>query len=219
MLQASTLKFLTALKKNNNKPWFDEHKKEFETAKKDVEALVGKILQQLAKEEPGYGELDPKKCVFRIYRDVRFSKDKTPYKTHFGAYFVADGNKDGGPGYYLHVEPGATFIAGGYWIPQPDALKKIRQEIDYNFADFKKVVEDKKFKKVFGVLNEEEKLKTPPKGYDAENPAIEYLKLKSFTVSAKLEDSDVTGKAFEKKIVDVFGSMKSFIEFLKMAVA
>ena len=218
MLQPSTFKFLKDLKKNNNKPWFDAHKKEYEAAKEDFENLVTGILAGLGKTEPAFKELKAKDCIFRIYRDVRFSKDKTPYKSHFGASFSKGGKKHLAGGYYLHAEPGSIFIGGGMWMPEADALKKIRQEIDYNLKDFRKIVNAAAFKKTFGALSEEEKLKTTPKGYTDDNPAIEYLKLKSFVATSKMDDKELSDKNAAANCVKVFNTMKPLIDFLNAAV-
>jgi len=217
MLQPSTFKFLKDLKKNNNKPWFDAHKTTYETAKTDFEELVTGVLTGLGKTEPAFKELKAKDCIFRIYRDVRFSKDKTPYKSHFGASFSKGGKKHLAAGYYLHLEPGAIFMGGGMWMPEGDAVKKIRQEIDYNFKDFQKIMNAAAFKKTFGKLSEEEKLKTTPKGYTDDNPAIEYLKLKSFVAGCKMDDKDLGDKNAAANCVKVFSAMKPFIDFLNKA--
>jgi len=218
MLQTATITFLEKLAKNNNKPWFDTHRDDYAAATEDFESLVTEILNGLAGTEPVFKEQKAKDCIFRIFRDVRFSKDKTPYKSHFGAFFSKGGRKFPGAGYYLHIEPGGkSFAGGGLWIPEAQLLKAVRQEIDYNFSEFKTIVEDKKFKKLFGAINGEQ-LKKLPHGYWEDNPAIEYLKLKSFTVGHNLEDKDVTGKGFIKKTAEVFTTMRPFIDFLNRAM-
>src|ERR1041385_455332 len=149
MIQASTLKFLKGLKKNNNKPWFDKHRKEYESAKMDFENFIQSVIDKHSKNDVDLKGLVAKKCTFRINRDVRFSKDKSPYKTNLGASMDKGGKKSGFAGYYFHLEPGKSFLGGGLWMPQPDALKKVRQEIDYGFDEFKKIVGSKRFKSVF----------------------------------------------------------------------
>jgi uncharacterized protein (TIGR02453 family) len=156
MLQATTLKFIQQLAKNNNKPWFDSHKDAYITAKEDFETLVTGIINGLSVHEPVFKEQKAKDCVFRIFRDVRFSKDKTPYKAHFGAFFSKGGRKFPGAGYYLHIEPGGkSFIGGGMWMPESPLLKNVRQEIDYNFEEFQSIINGKKFKKLFTQINGE----------------------------------------------------------------
>ncbi|HUM50159.1 MAG TPA: DUF2461 domain-containing protein, partial [Chitinophagales bacterium] len=162
--------------------------------------------------------LDPKKCIFRINRDVRFSANKAPYKNNLGAYLTKGGKNTNLAGFYLHIEPNNCFLGAGNYIPMPDQLAKIRQEIDYNFADFKKIISSKKFKDSFGELSQENKLKRPPKGYEETNEAIEYLKLKGFTVFKKLSDEEITSKDFVKIITELSTTVKPFIDFLNGAV-
>lgn len=213
MLQPATISFITKLGKNNNKNWFDEHRKEYEAAKKDFEQFVTLLHAELSKTEPGMSEQKAKDAIFRIFRDVRFSKDKTPYKDHFGAYFSRAGRKAPDAGYYIHIQPGKSFVAGGLWMPEPPLLKATRQEIDYNLKEFTGILNKPAFKKQYKKL-EGEKLKTLPQGYSADNPAIEYLKMKSFIVKAPLADKDITSKAFVQKAVKMFAVMKPLVDFL-----
>lgn len=219
MLQKSTLQFLKDLKKNNNKPWFDKNKPRYEAAKKDIEALVGTFLAKFSAIDKRYAKLSPKDCVFRIYRDVRFSPDKTPYKTHFGAGMSPGGKKMNEPGYYLHIEPGKAFIAGGMWMPPTDQLKMIRQEIVYNGKKFKKIISDAAFKKYYGGLDDEYKLARPPKGYDKEHPDIEFLKYNSYIVWHQYNDKDASSKKFADELNKGAKIMKPFIDFLNEAVS
>jgi uncharacterized protein (TIGR02453 family) len=216
MFQSSTLKFLKELKKNNNKPWFDAHRKQYEAAKNDFEYFIQSVLDKHSKNDADLKELTAKKCVFRINRDVRFSKDKSPYKTNFGASMDKGGKKSGLAGYYFHLEPGKSFIGGGLWMPQPDALKKVRQEIDYCFDEFKKITTAKKFKTVYNELytGEGVQLSKVPQGFEKDNPAAEYLKFKSWLVLTDLSDSMLTSKDLVKKTVDAFSVLQPFIKFL-----
>lgn len=209
--------FLKNLSENNNKVWFEQNKKEYEAAKKEQEIFVTEVLKEMAEREEGFAGQKAKDCMFRIFRDVRFSKDKTPYKTNFGAVFSKGGKKHTGAGYYVHLEPGKSFIGGGIWMPEGDMLKKIRQEIDYNLEPFEGILKEKKFKKLFNEIDGE-RLKKAPQGYDEENPAISYLKLKSFTLGTSVKDEEAMGKSFVKKTLDVFDTMKPFIDFLNRAV-
>ncbi len=219
MLQATTLKFLKDLKKNNNKPWFDEHRPKYETAKTDFYALVEKLIPAIAKFDAPIGLLAVKQCVFRINRDVRFSKNKAPYKSNMACYFNQAGKNGLGAGYYLHIEPGKSFAAGGIWVPEAPVLAGIRQEIDYNFSDWKKIIENKKFKQVFTEgLRSNETLVRPPKGYDENNPAIEFLKMKSFIVSRPFADTDLQHKNFVQEVANTFKNMKPLIDFLNTAL-
>jgi uncharacterized protein (TIGR02453 family) len=213
MLQQTTLTFLEKLGKNNNKPWFDKNRETYEATKGDFEMFITALLDKLGATEPMFKEQKAKDCIFRIFRDVRFSKDKTPYKAHYGAFFSKGGRKYPGAGYYLHIEPGKSFIGGGLWMPESPLLKSVRQEIDYNFAEFTGIIEDKKFKKIFEKITGEQ-LKALPQGYTEDNPAIAYLKMKSFTVGHPLTDEDITSNTFMQKCVSTFATMRPFIEFL-----
>ena len=136
MLQSSTIHFLKSLKKNNNKEWFDKNRSQYELAKNDYLSLVTKVLNELQGFDPTLLELQPKQCIFRLNRDVRFSKNKDPYKTNFGASFSKGAKKIQTAGYYFHLEPGANFVGGGLWMPMAPDLHKVRQEIDYCFKEF-----------------------------------------------------------------------------------
>lgn len=217
MLQASTLKFLLQLASNNNKPWFDAHRDQYEMARTDFEKLAERVKQLLTPLVPELAEQQTKHCIFRIYKDVRFSKDKTPYKAHLSAYFSKGGRKYEGAGYYLHIEPGKSFVAGGLWMPSTALLKSVRQEIDYNFEEFKKIVESKMFRKYFGKLAED-KLKTLPKGYEASNPAIEYLKYKSFIAEHSFSDDDVLHQNFATACHRAFSAMQPLVDFINRSL-
>lgn len=217
MLQASTFNFLSGLAANNNKPWFEVHRDEYEAAKDDFSGMVTAILAGLGETEPGFKEQKASSCIFRIYRDVRFSKDKSPYKPNFGAYFSKGGKKFNGAGYYLHLEPGKSFAGGGLWMPEASLLKSVRQEIDYNFKEFRGIITDKKFKKFYGDV-EGEKLKKLPQGYEEGNPAGEYLKLKSFVGSHKMDDSVLTTKKAVAKCIEAYDALRPFIDFLNRAL-
>lgn len=218
-LHPKTLFFLSQLKKNNNKPWFDKNKPEFDEIRIQFAEFIDELLVAMKKVDLQIGtDLKAKDCVFRIYRDVRFGKDKTPYKIHIAAAFGREGRRGKYAGYYIHIEPGGkNFMGGGVWMPEAPELKKVRQEIDYNLKDFKKITEAKSFKKTFGELDGE-KMKTIPKDYDANNPAIEILKHKSFLYGCELDDKTVLSSSFLKKSVSVFTELSPFIQFLNRAM-
>ena len=218
MIDPNTLQFLKQLQKNNNKTWFDAHRKEYDLAREDFSVMVTGLIRGIAGFDEPIGHLSAKECVFRINRDVRFSKDKRPYKNNLAAYFNRAGKKSNGSGYYLHLEPGKSFAAGGIWMPEPEVLRNIRQEIDYNFADFKKILSAGSFKKMFAESIKGEGLKRPPKGYDENNPAIGFLKMKNFIVSKPLADIDLRNKNTVREIVGIFKTMKPLIDFLNRAV-
>jgi uncharacterized protein (TIGR02453 family) len=220
MIQKATIDFLKALKKNNDRDWFEKNKEKYLAAKKNVDDFVDGLIKSFTAFDKKLGGLTAKDCVFRIYRDVRFSKNKAPYKTNMGASINAGGKKAENAGYYIHIEPGGAFLAGGVWMPPADQLKKIRQEIVYNGKDFKKILSEKNFKKAFGALDESEgyKLSRPPKGYDKDHPDIELLKFNSYIVWKKYNDKDVLSKNFVKKVSDDAKVMKPFIQFLNTAL-
>jgi len=214
------LKFLKDLKKNNNKPWFDAHRKEYEAAKKDFEQMIQAVIDRHGKTDKTISHLKAKDCLFRINRDIRFSKDKTPYKTNMGAYINRGGKKSLYGGYYFHCEPGQSFVGGGLWMPMPIELNKVRQEIDYNLAEFKKIIGSKKFKSVYNDVSRDAEytLSRVPKGYEADNPAAEYLKLKSFVAIAKVPDADLNSKEIVKKITTAFEALQPMLAFINHSI-
>lgn len=221
MLQPSTLKFLKDLKKNNAKEWFDKNRPAYDAARMDFATLVDSVIHQFGLKDKDIAILTAKESMFRINRDVRFSKNKAPYKQNLAASLTRGGKKSPFAGYYIHLEPGGnTFIGGGLWMAEPGIVKKVRQEIDYNFDAFRKIVENKKFKAQYGELERGEgmALSREPKGYEKDNPAIEYIKLKSWIASAQMEDTALTEKGLVKKIVTAFETLQPFISFLNQAL-
>lgn len=214
----TVFKFLKQLSSNNNKDWFDAHKGQYLEAKETFEAYVDGLIKGVAKFDKN---IDPsmtgKQCTFRIYKDVRFSKDKTPYKNNMGASINPGGRKSPEAGYYFHVQPGGSFLAGGIWMPEPPVLQAIRQEIDYNPKAIDKVLNAASFKKYFNGLDSEDALATAPKGYDKNHPKIELLKNRHFIVSHEFSDKDIMTAGSEKKIVDGFKAMFPLLEFLREA--
>ncbi|MDZ4331330.1 MAG: DUF2461 domain-containing protein [Flavobacterium sp.] len=198
MLSKDTLQFLDDLKANNNRDWFLENKKRYEAVKKDYQQLVGDFLDAMKPLDPSLEMLEVKNCTFRINRDIRFSKDKTPYKSHLGVWLSSGAKGMNRSGYYLHLEKGASFIAGGLYCPEAPDLKKMRKEIAYFHDDLEAILNEKDFKREFKDFdrNEKDTLKNPPRGYEKEHPAIEFLKLKSFECSQRIDISEVTKKDF-----------------------
>lgn len=220
MLQLSTLDFLSELKLNNHKEWFEKNRKRYESAKTDYLQFVDAVLAGVVKNDPSISTLEAKNCVFRINRDVRFSKDKSPYKTNMGAGFGKGGKKMFLAGYYIHCEPGASFIAGGMWMPPAPELKKIRQEIDYCLEEFDGIIKAKLFIDTLGSLERSSDmvLSRPPKGYEEGNPAIEYLKLKSYIASTPITDAELTSKELVPKIVAACAALQPLIYFINKAL-
>jgi uncharacterized protein (TIGR02453 family) len=219
MIHPDTLTFIADLKENNAREWFQANKERYDKAQQDVIAFAGKLIEALSKENAGVdADVDPKKCVMRIYRDIRFSKDKTPYKTNMAIGRLTK-NKTVEIGYYLQIEPGnKSFIAGGYWMPQGEHIKSIRQEIDYNAADLTSIVDAPEFKKDFGEFRDQEKLKTLPKGYDSDNENIELLKLKSFIAYRDLKDKELTGPNAVKLVAQLCAKIHPLNVFLNNAI-
>jgi uncharacterized protein (TIGR02453 family) len=221
MIQKSTLDFLKALKKNNNKEWFDKNKEKYLSAKENIDSMADSLIKSFSSFDKKLVGLKAKDCVFRIYRDVRFSKNKTPYKTNMGCAISPGGRKAEEAGFYIHIEPGKSFLAGGRWMPDSNHLKKIRQEIDYNGKQLHKILSDKNFKKYFGELDnsDEYKLSRPPKGYDKNHPDVELLKLNSFIVWHEYNEKEVTSKNFIKEITKGAKLMQPFLNFLNEAIS
>ncbi len=212
------MKFLARLKKNNNRDWFQSNKTQFQKAQEEFLVLVQHIIEKLSLDIPEIADLEAKKCIYRIYRDIRFSKDKTPYKTHFGAFFTPGGKNSGNAGFYLHLEPNNSIIAGGLYKPDSAKLSKVRQEIDYNGSDLKKIVSNSTFKELFGEI-QGEKLSRAPKGYPLDHPNLEVLKLKSFLVVHNLDDNQVISPNLPELVFKNFKTMSPFIEYLNVAIS
>ena len=215
---AAAFRFLHALSKNNNREWFEKRKPTYLAIKSDFEEFVAGLLTEMIKFDESLAGLNPKKLTFRIYRDVRFSKDKRPYKNNLSAGFSSRGKMVEEPGYYLHIQNGRSFIAGGMWMPNPENLAKIRQEIDYNGDKFLKILNDRKFKKLFRSLDPDDRLKTAPKGYAADHPLIDLLKNKSFIVSHTFSDKEVMDKKFLKQVAGAARTLKPLNDFLGQAI-
>lgn len=221
MLQLATLQFLKALKKNNNKAWFDAHRKEYEAARTDFTHFVQALIDHHSRKDKTLAALHARDCLFRINRDIRFSKDKSPYKTNFGASINKGGKKAfSTAGYYFHLEPGQSFVGGGMYQPDSDTLKKVRQEIDYNFNAFKKIIFSEKFRSLYGNLDKSDafRLSRVPKGYEADHPAAEYLRLKSYIAWVPLRDDVLTSKVLLKKSLLALETLRPLIEFINESI-
>ncbi len=215
----NTLEFLKKLSKNNNKEWFEKNKNIYLQAKEEFEKTVESLIPAIHKfDKQVSGELKAKDCTFRIYKDVRFSKDKTPYKTNMGAVFNPGGKKTAIAGYYLHIEPGKSFFGGGVYMPESDKLQAIRQEIDYHPKEFLKILNNIALKKYFNGLDEEDKLKNPPKGFDKDHALIEILKNKHFIVSHAISDKQLLDKKSNTLILEGFKAMQPLLVFLRRAM-
>ncbi len=211
------LDFLYALKENNNRDWFNAHKKDYEIARAQMEQFVDDLISGIRMFDPSLGNLTAKQCMFRIYRDVRFSKDKTPYKIWFGAYMVSGGRKSEKAGYYIHISPGECFAAGGVYHPQGEQLKMIRSEIYYNADEFKGIFEAEDFRKTFGEI-QGDRLKRPPVGFPKDFEGIEWLKFKDYTVFTPFTEKQLLSPGFEVKLQEIFNRMKPLNDFLNRAM-
>jgi uncharacterized protein (TIGR02453 family) len=214
-INKSTLTFLSNLKLNNDRDWFARNRKAYDEARNNFEVFVQAIIDEIVKFDPIYKGLEAKSCVFRINRDTRFAHDKSIYKTNFGAFMVRGGKKNGDrfPGYYLHVEPAGSFIAGGAYMPPAPWLKAIREKIDGHAGDLIRIINSKEFGKYFEGL-EGEKVKTAPKGYPRDHPHIELLKFKSLIVEKPIPDRELTSEGCFDLVVSAFRAMKPLHDFL-----
>jgi uncharacterized protein (TIGR02453 family) len=220
MLEPQTLTFLKQLKKNNNKPWFDAHRAQYEAARIDFQNFIQLVIDRLQQSDQTITGTTARDCLFRINRDIRFSNDKTPYKSNFGASIKQGGRKSGLAGYYFHLEPGNSFVGGGLWMPEASTLKAVRQEIDYNWDEFQSIIQTKNFKKIFGDVYKADdvRLSTVPKGYEKGNPAIDYLKLKSFIAETSIPDEELFTVSLHKKTVAAFEALQPLLQFINRAL-
>ena len=211
------IKFLKQLKKNNNREWFAKHKSEFEDfVKLPMQSLIASLRDPMGDVAPEF-DVHPKRSLFRIYRDTRFSNNKTPYKTHVAAVFHLRGNWQGSAGYYLHVEPGQVFLGGGIYMPDSAQLKKIRGAISERQGEFLSIVENKSFRKKFGGL-EGEKLKRNPLGYSVDHPMIEWLKHKQFFSGVEWDEKTCYSPRLVGNVVQVYKDLLPLIRFLNEAL-
>ena len=216
MLAKASLQFLDDLKAHNNRDWFLDNKKRYEIFKKDYQQLVADFLNLLKPLDPSLAMLEVKNCTFRINRDIRFSKDKSPYKSHLSIWFSAGVKGQKRSGYYLHLEKGASFIAGGIYAPEANDLKKIRKEVAFFHDDLEAILDEKQFKSIYGSFdrNESNALKNAPKDFEKDHPAIELLKLKSFTVSRQFDSTEVLENDFVAKTVSELIVLKPLNDFI-----
>lgn len=221
MLQEKTLAFLEKLKENNTTDWFKANQKEYKASRADFENFVSEIINELESidAEIEKQDLQAKKCIKRINRDIRFSNDKSPYKTNYFANFNPGGKKSEHASYYLHLEPGNSFVGGGVYMPQTPTLNKFRKEIEYNLKDWESILNSTSFKQTFpkGIESPSE-LKTVPKGFDKESPAIEFLRMKGFYTMRKLTNKEITSENAVTEIINNYKEVKPIIEFLNRAL-
>jgi uncharacterized protein (TIGR02453 family) len=218
MISKNITDFLKQLSENNNREWFNDNRKSYETAWGEFVEFTKQFILAVASIDKGVAYLEPKDCLFRIYRDVRFSTDKSPYKSNFGAYVVKGGKKSPYAGYYVHVDPTGNFLAGGIYMPMPDILKKVRTEIYENPTDFLSIIQSPSFVKHFSELDQSDKLKTNPKDFPKDFEHIDLLRHKSYTVSKNITDSTLHSSLFMNEIIDVFKTLHPFNNFINNAI-
>lgn len=218
MLKKSTFNFLRELADNNNREWFAKNKHLYEEAKLDLFTMIAPLIKELAAIDPQFSaDTEPKKCLMRIYRDVRFSLNKDPYKKNYGIAFDVKGYGPNTPAYYLHLEPGNCFFGVGFWMPESALVKKIREEIDYSGDEFLEIINDKAYQSIFSI-SKEDSLKKAPKGYEIDHPMIEYLRLKSFISVYPLKEEDFYKKDIVDKLIKAFKTIQPFVLFLRKAI-
>ncbi len=221
MITDTTLAFLRDLKGNNDRLWFGEHKPEYQLAYGEMLETVVQLLAGISgfDGDIATSHLDPKSCIMRINRDIRFSKEKSPYKTNFFAFINKGGRKSPRGGYYLHIEPGGSFAGGGIYMPEAAVLEQTRREINANFSEWLTILADKMFTLQFpeGVLPSG-KLVRPPKGYESTNPAVEYLKFKGYYTQRFFADHEVTDPGFMAEVAKSFRAVNPLVKFLNRAL-
>lgn len=217
-IDQSTIRFLYDLSRHNDRLWFAENRSRYESARENFSAFVQAVIDEIVRFDPIFRGLEAKSCIFRINRDIRFTHDKSVYKTNFGAFMVRGGKKsaDRFPGYYLHIEPGQSFISGGSYIPPAPWLNAIRERIAEDGDGLLKIINSREYRKYFNGL-EGEKLKLPPRGFPKDHPHIELIKMKSFLPEKSLKDSEVIDPGFFNVVTGAFRAMKPLNDFLTTA--
>jgi uncharacterized protein (TIGR02453 family) len=211
--------FLEALAQNNNRDWFQDNKKTYQAALDTFREFIGSILVGVSKTDPSVGNLEAKDTIFRIYKDVRFSKDKTPYKTHFGGWMAKGGRKSTDAGYYFHLEPGNTFMAAGVWMPPKEQLTLIRQEIMYNPSDYFKIINDPVVSKAYERGGKEDMLKKGPAGFPKDFEFMEEIKYKHYIFSKNYENQDVIKSGFAENVTHDYKGLFPLVDYLNHAMS
>jgi uncharacterized protein (TIGR02453 family) len=208
-----SLSFIRELKENNHREWFQANRGLYEEARSEFIAFIENVVSGIGLFDPELGPVDPRKALFRINRDIRFSKDKSPYKTNFGAFIIKGGKKSGNAGYYFHLEPGGSFVGGGVYYPEADILKKVRNEIYGNPEEFRSIITNKNFRDYFGELYDH-RLKTVPKGYPKDFKDMDLLQYKSYIVSRSLDEPLMMGDGLLEETLKAYRLMHPMIRFI-----
>lgn len=209
--------FLSNLANNNNKEWFDINRDTYQKTRQQFIHLTEIFINEIRSFDPEIPFLDPKKCVFRIFKDVRFSKDKTPYKNNYGTFIASDGRKGGNPGYYFHIQPGESFMGGGVYMPEADKLKSIRTEIYNHTEDYIELISAPEFKEKFQLFSDD-KLKTAPRGFPKDFEHIDLLRYKSFAPFMRINDEQLFDPNLIETIISNFKLLTPFNHFLNHAI-
>lgn len=216
-ITTNILQFLDEIGKNNNRDWYHANKTKYQKAKKDFEEIVRHLNSEIIRFDSSIPTLEPKEFIFRIFRDVRFSPDKSPYKTNFGAFFSPTGRKGLLAGYYVHIEPGKSFLGGGLYMPPSPELKKVRLAIYESPEEFKRIIHRSSFKNTYGQI-EAEKLTNPPRGFDKEFEDIELLKFKWYTALAPLSDKELKDEKFTESAAANLKDLQPLVQFINNAI-
>ena len=213
------LDFIKELSENNNRDWFNAHKNHYQEALEIFRGFAGELLAGISNFDPSLGNLEPRDTIFRIYKDVRFSKDKLPYKTHFGCWMAKGGRKSTDAGYYFHLEPGGSFMAAGVWMPPKEQLNLIRQEILYNPDSYLKLINTPVMKKHYERGGKEDMLKKGPVGFPKDFKHMEELKYKHHVWSSSYSDSEVQHKDFSGRVVNDYKGLHPLVSYLNHAMS
>jgi uncharacterized protein (TIGR02453 family) len=214
----STLGFLKDLSANNQRDWFQANKKTYDQSRAEIIQLCTDVILQLSSHDPDVAEINPTKAIYRIYRDTRFSANKTPYKNNLGFWLSPGNKKEAIAGYYVHIQPSESFVAAGIYMPQSPELNAIRQEINFNFSELRKILEEKSFLSTWGDLMDDQ-LKSMPRGFEKDHPAADLLKYKSFVVSKRFSDKEVSSPQFVKQISETLAIGIPLVRFINEAIS
>lgn len=215
MLQV--VQFLQELSENNNREWFQKNKKRYDESRGKALFIIDVLINEIRKFDSDVPLLEPKDCLFRIFRDVRFSNDKSPYKTNFGSFIAKGGRKSIYAGYYFHIEPDGSFVGGGVYMPEAEPLKAIREAISENGDEFSGLINNPEFKKVFPEMMDD-KLKTAPKGYSPDNEFIDLLRYKSFAFSSRITREEILSENYIEQLIRSFKILHPVNRFLNDAL-
>ncbi|MGM0620701.1 MAG: DUF2461 domain-containing protein [Bacteroidota bacterium] len=211
------LQFLQELAENNNREWFEANRTRYTESREKMLFLTDVLINEIRKFDSEIAPMNPKDCLFRIFRDVRFSKDKRPYKTNFGSFIAPGGRKSGHAGYYFHVEPSGSFVGGGIYMPPAGPLKAIRKHIEHHPEEFLGIINHPDFKAIFPEMMDHQ-LKTAPKGFAKDHPLIHLLRYKSFAFSARLNNEILINGDFIGEAVKAYRELHKANAFLNEAI-